>query len=88
MLWLYLQSILEQLVHFRHLGRNGEVDGAVANLDDKTAADVRVDLGDDLELGTLWHVLRFADGGLEAVKGPVVEGLSQSAIELCTFFER
>lgn len=40
----YLQCFLEQLVHLRHLGGNAEVDGAVADLDDETAADVWVDL--------------------------------------------
>jgi len=40
----YLQSVLEQLVHARHLGRDAEVDGTVADLDNKTTADVWVDL--------------------------------------------
>ena len=40
----YLQSVLKELVHPRHLRRNAEVDRAVANLDDQAAADVGVDL--------------------------------------------
>jgi hypothetical protein len=46
---LYLQSILEQLVHAGHLGGDGEIDGAVADFDNETATDVRVHFGDDLE---------------------------------------
>ena len=38
----YLQSILEELVHPRHLRRNTEVDCAVADLDDEAAADIWV----------------------------------------------
>jgi hypothetical protein len=72
---LYLQSILEQLVHLGHLGRDGQVDGAVANLDDQAAADLRVDLGHDLELLAVGNVLGLVDGGLEAADGSVVEGL-------------
>lgn len=69
---LYLQGILEQLVHAGHLGGDGEIDGTVANLDDKTAADVGVDLGHDLEFLALRDVLRFADGGFETAEGAVV----------------
>lgn len=72
---LYLQSVLEQLVHPGHLGGDGEVDGAVANLDDESTADVGVDLGNDLELLALLDVLRLADGGFETAEGAVVEGL-------------
>jgi hypothetical protein len=75
MRWLYLQSILEQLVHLGHLGGDGQVNGAVADLDDEATTDIGVDLGNDIEFGALGNVLRFADGGLEAVEGPVVEGL-------------
>ena len=39
-----LQGILEELVHFGNLGRDAEVDGAVANLDNETSPDVWVDL--------------------------------------------
>jgi hypothetical protein len=47
---LYLQSILEQLVHLGHFSRDGQVDGAVANLDNESTADLGIDLGDNLEL--------------------------------------
>jgi hypothetical protein len=40
----YLQSILEQLVHPRHLGADTEIDGAVTDLDDEAAVDLGVDL--------------------------------------------
>jgi hypothetical protein len=39
-----LQGVLEELVHPRDLGRDAEVDGAVANLDDQAADDFGVDL--------------------------------------------
>lgn len=42
---LHLQSIGQSLVHLGHLGGDAEVDGAVANLDDEAANQVRVDLG-------------------------------------------
>ena len=63
---VYLQSILEQLVHLCHLGRDAEVDGAVADLDDEAAADLGVHLGHHLELLALAYVLGFCDGGFEA----------------------
>jgi hypothetical protein len=76
--YIYLQAVLEQLVHLGHLGGDGEVDGAVADLDDETAADIRVDLGHDLELLALADVLGLGDGGFEAVEGLVVEGLDMN----------
>ena len=72
---LYLQSVLEELVHLGHLGGNGQVDGAVADLDDESALDLRVDLGDNLEPLAVGDVLRLGDGGLEAGQGLVVESL-------------
>jgi hypothetical protein len=73
---LCLQSILEQLVHLGHLGRHGQIDSAVANLDNQAAADLGVDLGHDLELLAVGDVVGLVDGGLEAADGSVVEGLS------------
>lgn len=40
----YLQGLSKKLVHAGHLGRDAEVDGTVANLDNETATDLRVDL--------------------------------------------
>ena len=40
----YLQRVLQELVHPGNLARNTEVDGAVADLDDQAAVDIRVDL--------------------------------------------
>lgn len=71
----YLQSILEQLVHLGHLRRDRQVDGAVANLDNESAADLWVDLGHDLELLAIGDVVGLVDGLLEAAEGSVVEGL-------------
>lgn len=39
-----LQSVSEELVHLGDLGRDGEVDGPVANLNDESSNDLRVDL--------------------------------------------
>lgn len=39
-----LQSIGEGLVHLGDLGRNAKIDGTVADFNDETADDVRVDL--------------------------------------------
>lgn len=72
---LYLQSILEQLVHLGHLGRDRQVDGAVANLDNESAADLGVDLGHNLELLAVRDVVGLVDGLFEAAEGSVVEGL-------------
>jgi hypothetical protein len=72
---LYLQSVLEQLVHLGHLARDGQVDGAVANLDNEAALDLGVDLGNDLELLALLDVGGLVDGGFEAAEGSAVEGL-------------
>jgi hypothetical protein len=69
---LYLQSILEQLVH---LGRDGQVNSAVGNLDNESALDLWVDLGDDLELLAIGNVVGLVDGGFEAAESSVVEGL-------------
>ena len=72
---LYLQSVLEELVHLGHLGGDRQVDGAVADLNDESTLDLGVDLGGDLELLALGDVLRLADSGLEAGEGLVVKGL-------------
>jgi hypothetical protein len=40
----YLQRVLEELVHLGDLGRDGKVDGAVTNLNNEAATDLRVDL--------------------------------------------
>jgi hypothetical protein len=39
-----LQSVGKELVHLGHLGRDADVDGSVANLDDQPANDVGVNL--------------------------------------------
>lgn len=72
---LNLQSISEELVHLGDARRNAQVDGAVADLDDKPADNVRVDFVGDLELLALPDVLGLGDGGLEAGQRLVVEGL-------------
>lgn len=70
---VYLQGILEQLVHLGHLRGDGKIDGAVGNLDNDTATDLRVDLGNDLDALALEDVVRLGDGALEAAEGPAVE---------------
>jgi hypothetical protein len=40
----YLQRVLEELVHLGDLGRDGKVNGAVADLNNEAATDLRVDL--------------------------------------------
>ena len=79
---LYLQSVLEELVHLGHLGGDGQVDGTVADLNDESTTDLRVDLGDNLELLALANVLRLADGGFEAGEGLVVERLVTVSISV------
>lgn len=39
-----LQGLAKELVHLGDLGGDGEVDGALTDLDDETADDVGVDL--------------------------------------------
>ena len=77
---LYLQSILEQLVHLGHLRRHGKVNGAVGNLDNQSAADLGVDLGHNLELLAVGDVLGLVDRSLEAAERAVVEGLSHTLV--------
>jgi hypothetical protein len=72
---LYLQSILEQLVHLGHLRRDRQVNSAVGNLDNDSATDLGVDLGDDLELLASGNVVGLVDSGFETAESSVVEGL-------------
>lgn len=73
--WLTnLQGIGEGLVELGDLGRHAQVDGAVTDLNDQTADQLGVDLGDDLELLAL-AVLGLGDGLFEAGDGLVVEFL-------------
>jgi hypothetical protein len=72
---LYLQSILEQFVHLGYLSRDGQVNGAVGNFDNESTTDVRVDLGNDLELLTSGNVVGLVDSGLKTAKSSVVERL-------------
>jgi hypothetical protein len=72
---LYLQSILEQLVHLGHLRRDRQVNSAVGNLDNDSTTDFRVDLGNDLELLASGNVVGLVDSGFETTESSVVEGL-------------
>jgi hypothetical protein len=54
---LYLQLLAKELVHPRHLLSYAQVDGPVANLDDETASNIRVDLWHDLQLLSLTDIL-------------------------------
>lgn len=71
----YLQSISKDLVHLGDAGGDGEIDGAVADLDNEASLDIRVDLVGDLELLALADVLGLGDGGLEAGESLVVKWL-------------
>lgn len=42
--YIYLQGVLEELVHLGDLGGNAEVNGAVTDLDDEASLDLGVDL--------------------------------------------
>lgn len=68
-----LQGVSEELVHLGNLGRNRKVDGSVANLNNESSNDIRVDLVGDLELLALTNVLGLGDGRFEAVQGLVVQ---------------
>lgn len=72
-----LQAVREDLVHLGDARGDGEVDGAVADLDDEAADNVRVDLVGDLELLAGANVRGLADGGLELGEGLVIEGLGR-----------
>lgn len=74
---MFLQGVGKELVHLGDAGRDGKVDGAVADLDDESANNVGVDGVGDLELLALADVGRLGDGGLEAVEGLVVQGLGR-----------
>lgn len=39
-----LQGVAQELVHLGNLGRDGQIDGAVANLNNKSSNNLRVDL--------------------------------------------
>ena len=70
-----LQIIGKDLVHLGDAGGHGEINCAVADLDDEAALDVGVNLVVHLELLALADVLRLGDCGLEAAEGLVVEWL-------------
>jgi hypothetical protein len=78
---VYLQSISEELVHLGDLGGDGEIDGALANLNDEATEDIGVDLVGDLELLALANVLGLGDGGLEAVEGLVIKWLEVASVD-------
>ena len=80
----YLQSIGKDLVHLGNASRDGEIDGAVTDLDDEAALDVGVDLVVNLELLALADVLGLLNSGLEASEGLVVEWLG-SALVICAW---
>lgn len=74
---MFLQGVGKELVHLGDAGRDGKVDGTVANLDDDSANNVGVDGVGDLELLALADVGRLGDGRLEAAEGLVVQGLGR-----------
>lgn len=72
-----LQGVVEELVHLGDAGGDAEVDGSVADLDDKSANDIRVDLVGDLELLALTDVLGLGDGSLQAGQRLAVKSLQK-----------
>jgi hypothetical protein len=76
--YIILQSIVKELVHLGDARGDAQVNGAVANLDDQAANDVRVDLVGDLELLALTDILGLGDGSFKASQGLGVEGLQRN----------
>lgn len=74
---LILQAVRQELVHLGDAGGDAEVDGLVADLDDESTDDVRVDLVGDRELLAGADVGRLGDGGLEPREGLGVEVLGR-----------
>lgn len=72
-----LQGVVEELVHLCDLGRDGQVDGSVADLDNETTDDFGVNLVCHLELLALADVGGLGNGGLEAGESLVVELLDE-----------
>ena len=72
---IYLQSILEQLVHLGHLSRDRQVNGAVTNLDNQSTLDLGVDLGYDLELLAVGDVIGLVDSLFKTAESSVIKGL-------------
>lgn len=68
-----LDVVSESLVELGNLVGNGEVNSAVADLDNETTKNVRVDLVGDLEGLALTNEGRLGNGGLETVESLVVE---------------
>lgn len=85
-----LQRVGEELVHLGDLGRHAEVDGAVANLHDEAANNVRVDLErcENLSCQEQSHCPRWAEetmtylvGDLELLALADVGGLGDGRLE-------
>lgn len=62
---LILQAVRKELVHLGDARGDAEVNGTVADLDDESTDNVRVDLVGDLELLARADVGRLGDGRLE-----------------------
>ncbi|KAB8338834.1 hypothetical protein FH972_021778 [Carpinus fangiana] len=64
------------------LPRHAEIDGAVANLDDQAATDIRVDLALVLQLLALPNILALTDGGLKLLEHLSVQRRSAGDTQL------
>lgn len=68
-----LDIIGKSLVELGNLVSNGQIDGTVANFDDKTTKNVSVDSVGDLKSLTLTNKRRLGDRGRKTVDSLVVE---------------
>lgn len=78
-----LQSVREELVHLGDAGSNAQVDGSVANVDDKSTNDLGVNLGEGV-LGVVtlgyWGET-YLVGDLELLALADVGGLGDSSLQ-------
>lgn len=74
---VFLQSIVEELIHLCDTRRDTKVNGAITNFNDQSANDIRVDLVRNLELLALADILGFRNGGFKTRKHLIVEGLEK-----------
>ena len=81
-----LQAVRQELVHLGDASGDGEINGAVADFDDKSAHDIGVDLEHVLEclcLGFDEQMLRvsYLIGDLELLASTDVRGLGDGSLQ-------
>lgn len=70
---MHLQAVGEELVELGNLVGDGQVDGAVTDLNDQTTLDVGLDLVDDLSLLSSGQNTGAADGSIDSLEQLLVE---------------